>query len=122
MQQQDGSDDDDRTIRVVRPPRAQPGRMRLLLALAALLAVGLAAYTLLRPSTGPLPPVAQSAGALDAPLADETTILAARAADLLLFRYRDAPAILVLSFPSLAQQGDMLDRGRRAGGKSRPAA
>jgi hypothetical protein len=81
-----------------------------LLALAALLAAGGIALTLLRPAIVAIPPVAQSAVGLDAPLADEATILGAQAADLLLFRYRDAPAILVLSFPSLAQQGDMLDR------------
>jgi hypothetical protein len=81
-----------------------------LLALAALLAAGVTAFTLLHPASVAIPPVVQSAGGLDAPLANEATILAAQAADLLLFRYRNAPAILVLSFPSLAEQGDMLDR------------
>jgi len=47
---------------------------------------------------------------LAAPPADEATILAARGPDMLVFRFRDAPAVLVLSFPSLRQQGEMLDR------------
>jgi hypothetical protein len=52
----------------------------------------------------------QAPAGLDVPLADERTILAAHATELLIFRFRDAPAVLVLSFPSLRQQGDMLDR------------
>ena len=51
-----------------------------------------------------------SSTGLAVPLADEATILAARAPDMLVFRYREAPAVLVLSFPSLRQQGYMLDR------------
>ena len=55
-------------------------------------------------------PTTQPSAGLDVPLADEAAILAALAPEVLVFRFRDAPAVLVLSFPSLTQQGDMLDR------------
>jgi hypothetical protein len=108
------------------------------LALAVVLAAGFGGWMLLRPAArsgailaGSVPAGASVAGSgaagssgagftgpsaingpagFDAPLADEATILAARSPDILVFRFRDAPSVLVLSFPSLRQQGDMLDR------------
>jgi hypothetical protein len=111
MQDDFAREDDDQTIRIVRPSSV-PKLRGLLAALtpAALLAAGLAAWIVVRPpspSTSALEPAAAS---LDVPLADEATILAARAPDMLVFRFRDAPSVLVLSFPSLRQQGEMLDR------------
>jgi hypothetical protein len=107
-------DDDDRTIRIV--PRSSRPKPRLLvpvLVLTTLLAAGVAAWILPRPHMlggSAMSPAHQAAAGLDVPLADEAAILAARAPDMLVFRFRDAPAVLVLSFPSLSQQGDMLDR------------
>jgi hypothetical protein len=42
--------------------------------------------------------------------ADEAAILAAHPASLAVFRYQDAPAVLVLSFPTLHEQARMFDR------------
>ena len=84
-----------------------------MLALVALLAAGLAAWLLSRhpaPEAAANPPALHALSDLDAPLADEAAILAAQSPDMLVFRFRDAPSVLVLSFPSLRQQGDMLDR------------
>jgi hypothetical protein len=104
MQDNDAWDDNDPTIRIVRPSSARK-RRRLLSALAAPLAPGLAAWIVVRPpapSALAMVPEPAAAG-LDAPLADEAAILAARAPDMLVFRFRDAPSVLVLSFPSLRQ-------------------
>jgi hypothetical protein len=46
----------------------------------------------------------------DITAADEATILAARPATVEVFRFQDAPRVLVLSFPSLHEQGRMFDR------------
>jgi hypothetical protein len=104
-------DDDDDTIRFVPPaPKSRPRFILPLLALGALFGVaglGGVGWLLLNPSPTPVAPQQAPPAA---PLADEAAILAARSSDLLIFRYRDAPAVLVLSFPSLRQQGDMLDR------------
>lgn len=122
---------DDRTIRLVRTvPRPKWCLLTLVLAVA-LAALGIPAFItwiLLRPliSEGPAasPAIGMAGSAStkskpfamparpghDAPLADERMILATRASKLLVFRFRDAPSVLVLSFPSLLQQGDMLDR------------
>jgi hypothetical protein len=97
--------DDDRTIRIV-PPSSRPNLRILLptLALVALLVGVLTAWLL------PRRPAPHALASLEAPLADEAVILAARSPGMLVFRFRDAPSVLVLSFPSLRQQGDMLDR------------
>jgi hypothetical protein len=106
--------DADQTIRFTRPTSRPKSRLLVpALALTALLAAGCVTWVLLRPPTQigfAVPPAPQALAGLDAPLADEATILAAHAADLLVFRFRDAPSVLVLSFPSLNQQGEMLDR------------
>jgi hypothetical protein len=103
---------------MMRPvPRA---KLRLLVpavALVAVLAAGAGVWIVARAPVGgapvvvPVPvPVQPAAAPVDFPLADEAAILAAPAPEMLVFRFRDAPSVLVLSFPSLAQQGDMLDR------------
>jgi uncharacterized tellurite resistance protein B-like protein len=111
----DIQDDDDRTIRIVRrTARLTPRVVILILALAAVLATGGFALWIVAHSAMPdgsaILAAPRAPSGLDAPLADEATILAAQATSLQVFRFRDAPAVLVLSFPSLGQQGDMLDR------------
>jgi hypothetical protein len=97
-----------------KPDITNRGRAVLIPALVlALLAGGLGTWSLLRPpwqGAALTVPATQTTAASDFPLADEATILAARAPDMLAFRCRDAPAVVVLSFPSLGQQGEMLDR------------
>jgi hypothetical protein len=56
----------------------------------------------------PAPAIPAALAAL--PLADETTILAHRGDRLAIFRLAPNPAVLVLDFPSLAEQGRMLNR------------
>jgi hypothetical protein len=104
----DIQDDADRTIRVVRRTATPKSRLWVtILVLAVVLAGGFAAWIVVRTQA---PSATQVHAGLDAALADEATILAAPAPTLQICRFRDAPAVLVLSFPSLAEQGDMLDR------------
>jgi hypothetical protein len=99
---------------MVRPARRS--NLRLLVpavALAMLLAAGSAVWLLSRAPVGQMPaiaPIQRADTAVDFPSADEAAILAARSPQMLVFRFHDAPNVLVLSFPSLQQQGDMLDR------------
>jgi hypothetical protein len=53
---------------------------------------------------------AEHARPFDITAADEATILAARPSTVEVFRFQDAPRVLVLSFPSLHEQGRMFDR------------
>ncbi len=120
-QDRDVREDSDPTIKMVRRPSAatwysrrwNPGLLITGLVLFVALAAGFTGW-LLRSTPAPhgsaIVATVSPPGGLDVPLADEATILAARAPDLLVFRCRDAPSVLVLSFPSLSQQGDMLDR------------
>ncbi len=70
------------------------------------------ATPIVAPATGPLPvPGPAVPPALAAiPLADEATILAHRSDMLAIFRLATNPAVVVLDFPSLAEQGRMLNR------------
>jgi uncharacterized tellurite resistance protein B-like protein len=100
--------DDDPTIRVVRRrPRRRLGRW---LALIALLAFCVAAWMLFRPGSVPLPAELPSTVGSAIADADEAAILAAHPTALEVYRFRAAPQVLVLSFPALLQQGEMLDR------------
>jgi hypothetical protein len=105
--------DDDQTIRYARtpPPRKRPRFVLPAVATAAIgvSLAGIVGWIALYPAARP-PVITEQPAAFEPPLSDEATILAARASDLLVFRFRDAPAVVVLSFPSLAQQGQMLDR------------
>jgi hypothetical protein len=56
------------------------------------------------------PPAPASPPGPPTPLADEATILADRPETLTAFRFAADPAVVVLDFPSLEQQGRMLDR------------
>lgn len=100
--------DDDATINTARP--AAPSRRGTwLLAIAAgLVLAGAGGWLLLRPPAW-LRSTVQAPGAGIA-LADEGQILAARSRDMLAFRLREAPAIVVLSFPTLGRQGQALNR------------
>lgn len=114
---------DDETVVLHRPaagPAGPAGGRRgragwlAALAAAALLAVaGGAAWLWLEraapPAEAPAPPPAP-ARADPSRLADAATILAHRAGTLTVFRLAENPRILVLDFPSLAEQGRMLNR------------
>jgi hypothetical protein len=130
-------DDDDATVRLPRPgPRARP-RWPWLLGGAAI-AAGLIVVVLwpAPPPSQPLPPAigatapasppapaaaapapavmppAAPAAPSTAPLrsADEAGILADTPEQLTVFRFAPAPLVIVLDFPSLEQQGRMLNR------------
>jgi hypothetical protein len=64
------------------------------------------------PATAPTPPAppAEPAALAALPLADEATILGSRSDRLAIFRLASNRAVLVLDFPSLAEQGRMLNR------------
>ncbi len=113
--------DDDRTIRL---NQATPTRRRLLLhvltagAAAAVVGSGIGGW-LLWPRNGPsvrpvpasrLTPSAPSPSRFHLEAADEATILAHDAAQLTVFRFARKPDIIVLDFPSLRMQGEMLNR------------
>ncbi len=116
--------DDDATVVLHRPPvgakRPSPSRRGLLAWIAALVlalgAVGGAAWLWLE--RAPPPPAPAPVAEAPAPpppldpsrLADAATILAHRASDLTVFRLADNPRILVFDFPSLAEQGRMMNR------------
>jgi hypothetical protein len=118
--------DDDATVVLRRraagtsgPAAGRPGRAGRIAALgaAALLALaGGAAWLWLEraapppaPAEAPAPPPAP-ARADPSRLADAATILAHQARTLTVFRLAENPRILVLDFPSLAEQGRMLNR------------
>jgi len=119
--------DDDATV-VLRRPRAgaerpspSAGRRALAWLAAAVLTVSVAAGAawLWLERTPPPPPAPAPAPAAEAPapprldpsrLADPATILAHRASELTVFRLAENPRILVLDFPSLAEQGRMMNR------------
>jgi hypothetical protein len=87
----------------------------LLLAVAVLAALGAGGWMLLRPAPLlPMPPQPQAESGRSRPFdivsADAAAILAARPAALQVYSYQPAPRILVLSFPTLHEQGRMLDR------------
>jgi hypothetical protein len=140
-------DDDDATIRIVRPTvaRPRPGRPARLVAASAvvvlLLASTLGWALYLRPSpqdvappapisrpsphastpASPAPvqpaplPTAQPEtpprrSNADPPRADESEILAAEGPSTRVFRFQRAPQILVISFGSLLEQGNALNR------------
>lgn len=111
--------DIDDTIRI-EPRRKRSASAAAWIAAAALLLAGLAgggvwwarhAPTPTAPpvvsTSAPKPPAAPRIPVVDA---DAATILAAKAPTLLVFRFHDAPHVLVLSFPSLHEQGMMLNR------------
>lgn len=117
--------DDDATVRLHqptagtgRPAAGRPAHARWIAAAAAvvLAAAGGAAWLWLeRPA--PAPPTAEAPAPPPAParldpsrLADVAAILASQATTLTVFRLADNPRILVLDFPSLAEQGRMLNR------------
>lgn len=77
----------------------------------AVVMAGTIGWIALRPSSDGLPlhgslPVS----GFDITTADETAILAARPTEPLVFRFQAAPKVLVLSFPTLRSQGEMLNR------------
>lgn len=94
------------TVRMAASPSARPrkrhdpgGRMLLWGAAGIIVAILAAIYFLfLRPPTVPVH------------VADREEILAARPTQLLVFRFRPAQDIVVLDFPTLHQQGEMLNR------------
>jgi hypothetical protein len=106
--------DDDATIRIVRRAAGRkPRRLAALLALPVLLAAGAAGWIALRladSGQSAMAPAMRVAAGPAIPLADEAAILAAPAPELRVFRFGGAPSVLVLSFPSLHQQGEMLNR------------
>jgi hypothetical protein len=119
-------------------PPARPSfaraRWRWLLGAALLLGAAVGGAVLLRPPPAPAPSLAPPAApaifppagappviappvaATPAPpgfpvrSADEAAILADRAETLTVFRFAPEPSVIVLDFPSLEQQGRMLDR------------
>ena len=104
--------DDDATVEVRRRRARQrrPGVVWFAVAAVAfVLAVGGGAAWLLLGRSA-LPPTGGDVARSSFPLANEHDVLAARSTDVQVFRFRDAPAVLVLSFPTLAQQGQMLNR------------
>jgi hypothetical protein len=101
-----GGGDAEATLRMGAPPPAQaprPGdsgaRMLIWAAAAAGLVVFAAVYFLFL-----TPPK------LRMPTADAAEILAARPAHLLVFRFEPDPNVVVLDFPTLREQGQMLNR------------
>ena len=115
--------DDDATVRLARPatgaPRPAAARSRsgrwIAAAAAALLALAGGGAWLWLERSAPVPPVAEAPApapprADPSRLADVATILANRATALTVFRLADNPRILVLDFPTLAEQGRMLNR------------
>jgi hypothetical protein len=115
--------EDDATIVLHRPPagaaRAAPprrGRAAGWIAAAVvvlLLAVGGGAWLWIERALPPAPtapPAPTPARPDPSQRADVATILAHQAAALTVFRLADNPRILVLDFPSLAEQGRMLNR------------
>jgi hypothetical protein len=115
-----------------RRARSRPRRHGLVLALwvAVVVLAGGAAWLALRPPVqtqkppAPLQPALAPQAALPQnpqppaahprpfaiTTADEATILAARPSTVEVFRFQDAPRVLVLSFASLHEQGQMFDR------------
>ncbi len=115
-------EDDDATV-VMRPaavsPPRRPGRRAAMVAAAAgLLVVAGGLAWMLRPPAAPRAPVppavsvpaSPAAPAFAIATADEAAIAADVPAHLMLFRFAEAPAVLVLDFASLAEQGAMLNR------------
>ena len=114
-------DADDDTIIVPRPGTPSPGGRRLAWGAAGCLAV-LAAGSwawVLWPTPARAPVTVVQAGPIVAPvappgiaeaLAGEATILANRADGITVFQFKPNPAILVLDFASMDQQGHMLNR------------
>lgn len=113
---------DDDTVRLPPARRAQAGRHGYLAGgLLALLVAALIAFWVrpsappeeARPAPAPAPaaPAATVPPALAAiPLLDEAGILAHRSPRLAVFRLAPNPDVLVLDFPTLAEQGRMLNR------------
>ena len=112
--------DEDATI-VVRPPSARRWRVAAALALALVLSAGGGvAVWLLRPPPpavivpAPVPAPRITPAPAPAPFAiataDEATIDANVSERLAIFRFAPAPAVVVLDFASLEQQGQMLNR------------
>ena len=108
---------------IVRSPNVRPTNVRAedllrkrrlvwLLALVGVLAIGVAGGIALRRNTFNPSPSSQPTRppTFDIATADEAAILAARSTVLQVFRSSAAPAVLVLSFPTLGEQGRMLDR------------
>lgn len=62
------------------------------------------------PAPAPPPPPAPAPAPFSIVTADEATIAAHVATTLSLFRFAAAPAVVVLDFPTLAEQGQMLNR------------
>lgn len=105
----------------VRLPRPRPKRALPVLPLAggglALALIGAGAVLLLRPPAEPPAPAAIAppapgipAALAGLPLAEEAAILAHRGERLAIFRLAPNPAVLVLDFPTLAEQGRTLNR------------
>jgi hypothetical protein len=99
-----------------RRPRSSGSAWVIGLSIALVVAVVVAGIAVLRPLVplhAPAPPPASQAaraGRFDITLADEAAILAARPATMAVFRYQDAPQVLVLSFATLHEQARMFDR------------
>jgi len=106
--------DPDATVVLRRtPPPRNRGRARLALVLAAVLALGGGGLGLFlwQGREAPLPaPTAPEAHRHVARLASPLGILANRAEALTIFRVDQNPLIVVLDFPSLTEQGRMLNR------------
>jgi hypothetical protein len=113
--------DDGRTA-AAQPPPARKRRHYGKLSIFGVLVAAIAGWLLLHPPAPTVAPpslptpshVAPAQPARPRPFdivtADAATILAARPATLDVFRFAAAPRVLVLSFPSLHEQGRMLDR------------
>lgn len=110
--------DEDATILIRRPaapsappsPRAPRWRVAVPIAVIAALAAGGASW-FLSPHRVPAPRVlTPAAPAFPIQTADEQQILNHVATHLTVFRFAANPHIIVLDFPSLLEQGEMLDR------------
>jgi hypothetical protein len=95
------------------PSRPRKRGLFFALTIVGVLAAGTAGWFAHRPAPQPPAPPPQHTerpAPFDITSADEAAILAAHPATLRVFRYQDAPHVLVLSFPTLHEQGRMLDR------------
>jgi hypothetical protein len=109
----DGADDTVRLPPARRPAPPPPKRSAapwLALVALVLIAAGGGLAFLFLAAEEDAPQFAAEAPTPSIPWATETEILANREAELVIRRFAGNPAVLVLDFPTLAQQGQMLNR------------